>query len=493
MPAIVPWIECELAFNYVWLATPNLPFLFCSVTASHVERSWTGEADAVNRVLSKPLEAYENVIDPENYKNLLAARKATKNKSWYSHNMTAEAAKYILKAGHIQAGLLRLQEKATKCAAAGAPMTEASIKEQSKTLISAFCSEWNVKIPKMTQILNPELGEYYQKCVELYLWAEETRKEGLKTDDPVKKAVQCGLDKCRLFTVHKHVSNELRRNLLEISVKPDMRATYHHPAGMTDNELKTWIFQCGVWETVTDLGHLALEAILHEILPEAPDERLGEAALPRDVSGLQESIMDDFHDYSDFCQGKMFPYIWQETKLPEHSVLSRRAMRLVYRFFMEKEASPDYFWMYPGCFNDWIVPTSDFTMYPAEGTNPPRQMKEWEYETCPWYLETDKWSKPIDHIETLRAKEANRKETPLPVRAEIKRVTETLPGVSAQMVEAELSGVTKRKPRKSRKPRVLAVSTTTKKKSSKTFYLLRRLSCLSFWLPHSSYQGAINN
>jgi len=148
--------------------------------------------------------------------------------------------------------------------------------------------------------------------------------------------------------VHKHVSNKLRQSLLEISVKREMRATYHHLAGMTDNELKAWIFQCGVWETVMDLGHLALEAILHEILPEAPDERLGASTLPRDVSGLQESIMDDFHDYSDFCQGKMFPYIWQETKLPEHSVLSRRAMRLVYRFFMVKEASSNFF----GCIPD---------------------------------------------------------------------------------------------------------------------------------------------
>ncbi|CAM6082145.1 unnamed protein product [Calypogeia fissa] len=46
---------------------------FNSVTASHVEHSWIVEADHTARILSRPLESYQSLIDENNYKLLLGA------------------------------------------------------------------------------------------------------------------------------------------------------------------------------------------------------------------------------------------------------------------------------------------------------------------------------------------------------------------------------------------------------------------------------------
>src|SRR5450759_349299 len=119
-----------------------------------------------------------------------------------------------------------------------------------------------------------------------------------------------------------------------------MRKLYHHPSGMGDADLKAWMTKCGSWETLYDVADSGLKQILKEILPLAPTELLETSG--REES-LREKIVDDFHEYHHDCQTRLFPMIWQDTRIPDHPVMRRRASRLLYRFFMAKERDVNYF------------------------------------------------------------------------------------------------------------------------------------------------------
>ncbi|CAM6084806.1 unnamed protein product [Calypogeia fissa] len=227
---------------------------FNSVTASHVEHSWIVEADHTSRILSRKLESYKAMIDEDNFNLLLNARQKTKNKAWYSENMTLDGCKYVLASAHIKAGIQRLQSKFALAKASGSPVSKDDQRTELKAVVKTHIDEWKTKVPKMATMTNPEYEGFFEKCVDLYNWCEKTRKEGQLEDDQVKKNVQCGLDKCRIYAFGS-VSNTLRCNLLEASVKPDLRDVYQHPSKLAESDIKAWISRHGVWESVLELCH----------------------------------------------------------------------------------------------------------------------------------------------------------------------------------------------------------------------------------------------
>ncbi|CAM6123649.1 unnamed protein product [Calypogeia fissa] len=244
--------------------------------------------------------------------------------------MTLEGAKYILASAHIRPGVERLQ---TKFATSETPYSEEEQKAELKSIVERHVGEWKIKVPKIATVTNPELEGFFEKCVGLYNWCEKTRKEGQFKDDPVKKGVQCGLDKCRVYA-YGSVSNALRCNLLEANVKPKFRDVYHHPSKLAETDIKSWIARHGVWESILELAACALDGIFDEILPSVPDSRLPN---PKETNlSLREQIQYDLQVYKDLVFAKFFPLIWRNSK-PDLLALRKRAKRLVYRFFLEME------------------------------------------------------------------------------------------------------------------------------------------------------------
>lgn len=89
--------------------------------------------------------------------------------------------------------------------------------------------------------------------------------------------------------------------------------------------------------------------------------------------------------------------------------MRRSAKRYVYRFFVDWECTDDkYFWCNPVCFGAWARSSGEddgndsfakFSMYPIDGTNPIRELSEWEVANCPWYIKSDQWSMSFDQFE----------------------------------------------------------------------------------------------
>ncbi|CAM6107529.1 unnamed protein product [Calypogeia fissa] len=451
---------------------------FNSVTASHVEHSWIVEADHTKRILSRPLETYKLLIDENNYKLLLGARQKTKNKAWYSENMTLEGAKYILASAHIRAGVERLQ---TKFATSETPYSEDEQKAKLKSIVETHVGEWKIKVPKMATVTNPELEGFFEKCVELYNWCEKTRKEGHLKDNPVKKGVQCGVDKCRVYASGS-VSNALRCNLLEANVKPEFRDVYHHPSKLAEIDIKSWIARHGVWESILELAACALDGILDEILPTVPDSRLP-TRLPNmeetNIS-LREEIQYDLQMYKDSVSAKFFPLIWKTSK-PDIVTLRRRAKRLVYRFFLDMERKDqNYFWVYPLYFESWTRVHSVHSIYPAEGSEFPCEMTTWEVQNCPWYLDLDRWATPFNSLEVANLRAIEKVGQPQALIAEAKmQIGEGDPDESAKKVESNMMTFVlgKDKGRKSKKPEMLSpkkpkkATSTSLKVTSKFLFL----------------------
>ncbi|CAM6093907.1 unnamed protein product [Calypogeia fissa] len=139
--------------------------------------------------------------------------------------MTLDGAKYILASAHIKAGVQRLQSKFALVESSGHPISSADQKSELKALVDTHIGEWKMKVPKMATVTNPEYEGFFKTCVDLYNWCERTRREGVLQDNQVKKGVQCELDKCRIYASGA-VLNGLRCNLLEASVKPELRDVY---------------------------------------------------------------------------------------------------------------------------------------------------------------------------------------------------------------------------------------------------------------------------
>ncbi|CAM6082146.1 unnamed protein product [Calypogeia fissa] len=375
-----------------------------------------------------------------------------KNKAWYLENMTLEGAKYILASAHIRAGVERLQ---TKFATSKTPFSEEEQQEQLKSVVETHVAEWKIKVPKMATVTNPELEGFFDKCVSLYNWCEKTRKEGHLKDDNIKKGVQCGLNKCRIYASGS-VSNTLCCNLLEANVKPEFRDVYHHASKLAEVDIKAWIARHGVWESIMELAACTLDGIFYEILPIVPDSRLPNME-ETDIS-LREEIQCDLQVYKDSVSAKFFPLIWKNSKL-DLVTLRRRAKRLVYRFFMEIERMDrNYFWVYPLYFESWTHVNSPYSMYPAEGLEFPREMATWEVQNCPWYLDSDRWATPFNALEVGNLCLIEKGGQPPPIRAEAKMQDEGSSEVSAKQVESNMLTFVpgKDKGRKSKKPELLS-------------------------------------
>ena len=123
-------------------------------------------------------------------------------------------------------------------------------------------------------------------------------------------------------------------------------------------------------------------------------------------SKRKEDLISKFADYRKEVKDRYFDMLWlgQSGSSPDavtEDVLRRRGRRYVFRFIMALERNdPSYLPLYPACFCLWLAVSrdplyGDFSMYPCEGMEAPRDMSPWETTHCPWYMDTTRWLTPL--------------------------------------------------------------------------------------------------
>lgn len=345
----------------------------------------------MKKILDTDLDAYEKIIDPEYFKLYKQRLTAVRNPSWYSKKMLTEAAVYILASLNIASGMEDLKRRHSILEAKGTPLTEEQKKKDIKEMMTLEMTPWTTKVTKLAPILNPEFGDFLAHCEALWNYVEQRQKEKDEEGRDARKKdklgyISCGLDRARLFTSVTALSVELRIQLLEAHVKPELRAEYHHPMALSEVETRVWLHQWSVWEQISDLSKSLLSKILEEIRPLVPKDRIERTKTekePGDVKLVEEDMRVQFTLYEKLVRQKFFRGMWDKAKTP---VLRRRAKRLVYRFIVHQESvSGHEFWAYPTCMLSWatvgVGPQkvfSEYSMYPADGAEMPRELDRWE-------------------------------------------------------------------------------------------------------------------
>ena len=400
------------------------------MVACHVDNTWISEARRVKKILETDLDKFERIIDADSFKSYKHKLTTLKNPSWFSKKMVIEACVYVLSSMNIASGLEDLKWKHADLEAQGKPLSdEEKRKEQRETMTKEMVT-WNSKVTKYSALLNPEYGNFLDACETLYNYveSEQRKQEGLSKKDKLGY-ISCGLDRARLFTGVTNLSPALRIQLLEAQVKPELRSEFYHPPLFNEMETKNWLHQWAVWEQISSLANSLLVKILEDIMPFVPVERVSRTKTetePGSEKLVEDSIRRDFLVYEKKVRDKYFRGLWDKADV---AVLRKRAKRLVYRFIVYQESLDNgYFWMYPSFLSSWSAMTQtatgtvygEFSMYPAEGADPPRPLEKWEIVHCPWYLDSNKWSVPFNASEKMHLQNIGKGGNPFDLLSESK-------------------------------------------------------------------------
>ena len=370
-------------------------------------RSWVNDLDRIRSVITKPLEDFQDLLDPATFEFFLQRRAAVKKATWFTKNMTQDACVHICSMDKIQSAKRDLKRKLDDEARQGTTFTQAEITAKIKAVIEPACTEWQMKVPKYTPLLDQVYGPFVDKVIEMYNYCEKEKKKAAERGEKNRLLVTLGYDRALYFTQVAGLSNDLRCHLLEAQCKPDIRKAYFHPATLNPLETKNWLHTWSMWEQVEGLAISLLHGLKEEYPARTPAETLSQAG---DVDKLHNEVLLLFDDYRHSVKERFFRGIWQtahgDKLVPE--LLRKRAKRFVYRFivYLEKKKM-NYFLTYPAFLRVWNDDKDELSMYPSEGEEPPREMEIWEMRNCPWYLETKSWSTTFDneekmHLQNLR-------------------------------------------------------------------------------------------
>ena len=268
--------------------------------------------------------------------------------------MSIEACVYILLAHSITSGL----EDLKKNKHAHGDFSEEQKKKDVKEMMAVEMTKWNSKVTKIASVVNPDFGDFLGACETLWNYVEQQRRDDNPKGSKKDKLgyISCGLDRARLFTGVTSLSNKMRIRLLEAQVKPELRKQFYHPPGFSENETKNWLHQWSVWDQNSHLCKSLLSAMLEEILPLHPDEKISLDSSGEPRKALEDSIFLEFESY----EKKVINRFFEKKGVPENVgqkmwdraevvVARRRAKRMVYRFFVDMEACNDlnYWWILP--------------------------------------------------------------------------------------------------------------------------------------------------
>ncbi|KAL3701807.1 hypothetical protein R1sor_019829 [Riccia sorocarpa] len=139
-------------------------------TSSHatVQYDWIQDAEKCYQVLSTPLSEYKEMIGDEVYEEFEKSRLKTpaNHRPWYSENMTAAAAAYILSYAEItvakEAHRAVEEEEEKKN---GEALSAIEKKEMWDDKMKEVCGPWQAMVFKYDTVTNPQLGPDFMATV----------------------------------------------------------------------------------------------------------------------------------------------------------------------------------------------------------------------------------------------------------------------------------------------------------------------------------------
>jgi hypothetical protein len=139
------------------------------ISANVVSTSWLNDADRVSKVLNSPLEDYSSLMTAERLANFVKARKHRHGSTWYSKNMTSDAAVYIMSWSSIEAGRITLSKEMARDARAGHPWSDVDIERKTEKMIKDACKVWETRLPKLATVVNEANGpDFLPRCREIH-------------------------------------------------------------------------------------------------------------------------------------------------------------------------------------------------------------------------------------------------------------------------------------------------------------------------------------
>lgn len=198
-----------------------------------METTWLNYADQVYKVLTNPLSSYKSLMADHVYAAFEKSRQHGQGSTWYSQNMTKEAAVYIMSWGAITSGEISLAKTIAADAKNGYHWTPEEKDAELARVINHACAPWKDKMPKILSVLNPANGERFLPACRAIAARLRSSTE--------KDGPQIGLDRVRMFS-GAVVTAECRCKLLEAHYGSDAERTkYCHPRSNGESSIRQWL------------------------------------------------------------------------------------------------------------------------------------------------------------------------------------------------------------------------------------------------------------
>ncbi|KAL3685705.1 hypothetical protein R1sor_003727 [Riccia sorocarpa] len=367
-----PRVRCVIicppvqAYKQIEVAMHNLN------ASSHatVQYDWIHDAERCYQVLSTPLSEYKEMIGDDVYEEFEKSRLKThaNHRPWYSENMTAAAAAYILSYAEItvakEAHRAAEEEEEKK---KGEALSAVEKKEMWDDKVKEVCGPWQAMVFKYATITNPQLGPDFMLTVrELHnTIAKQEKKEWEVT-------YSVGVDRVKAFA-SADIHNSLKLELLRAHYSPlDVRTKYHHPPKHdVDIDIRPWLAQWSLWST--------LELITIDILKKILNKEDQGDLSSEEFATRKDDELDRFHNYFSETKDSFWSSLWYPTDVD-----------------------------------------NEFCMYSEKDNlcRPISELSEWELENAPWWLEQrcdDSNIKFVSDAEEVCWKKLQAKEEPFKV------------------------------------------------------------------------------
>ncbi|KAL3689481.1 hypothetical protein R1sor_015790 [Riccia sorocarpa] len=211
-----------------------------------VQYDWIQDAERCYQVLSTPLSEYKEMIGDEVYEEFEKSHLKTlaNHRPWYSENMTAAAAAYILSYAEItvakEANRATEEEEERKN---GEALSAVEKKDRWDEKVKEVSGPWQAMVFKYATITNPMLGPDFMATVrELHnTIAKQEKKEREVT-------YSVGVDRVKAFA-SAGIHTSLKLELLRAHYSPvEVRTKYHHPPKHdVDIDIRPWLAQWSLW------------------------------------------------------------------------------------------------------------------------------------------------------------------------------------------------------------------------------------------------------
>lgn len=309
-------------------------------------------------------------------------------RTWYSQNMTKEAAVYILAWANIEAGRIKVSKNVVEDAKTGRIWSETEKKIEIERETKEACDAWEYKLPKLASVLNPANGaDFFPLCktISRRLQRSQDKKKG-------DKGLGLGLERVRIFS-GAYLSAKYRCKLLDVHYGPEEeKKKYHHPHSNSETAIRAWLQTWSMWCFIEHVGMFIIEQFCEEAFDKGRHVHF--------IGGKAEFVKLHTKLYSSYVENLAREFggrLWNRDPLKMdglRKIWKARTKRCVTRFFFhQEELRASKFDVFPEVISSWmLLRKSSTSMYPGDGIPPADTiLTSFEIACCPWYIEYNGW------------------------------------------------------------------------------------------------------